>query len=78
MTVEEFNNSVEKFEINMPEMTPENRLGVLIKLTRCRREITGSAHGMPELLIILERSTESYARLSLYSEVCSHLYIYDN
>ena len=76
MTKQEFNNSIEQFEITMLEMPPSRRFDVLIKLTRCRHEIAGRTYGITDLLVILEQLSDSYIHLSLCRAIAIHLYIY--
>lgn len=78
MTAKEFNLSIEKFEINMLEMSAEKRFDVLIKLTRCRHELTGKVYNITDLLVILEQLSDSYLHMALCRVICNILFIYDN
>ena len=77
MTVGEFNSLVKMSEIDMLEMTPNNRFKCLASLTRDRHQITGRVYGITELLVILEQLTDSYTNLALCSAICNLLYIYE-
>ena len=78
MTTKEFNQSVEKFEINMLEMSADKRFDVLMKLTRCRHELTGKVYNITDLMVILTQLSDSYIHLTLCRAICNMLFIYDN
>ena len=77
MTVKEFNNLIEMFEIDMLEMTPKNRFNVLVDLARDRHRLTGKVYNITELMVILEHLRDSYIHLTLCRAICNLLYIYE-
>ena len=78
MTVEEFNNLIEEFEINMLEMQADQRLDALVQLTRQRHLIAKGTYGAAELLVVLAQLSDSYAHAALCRAICNTLYIHDN
>lgn len=79
MTKEEFNIVVEELEINMLQMTPEERFDALVDLTRERRKLTRKVYYITELLVLLEMLgglKENYINLSLCRIIVNQLIIY--
>ena len=77
MTVKEFNNLIELFEMDMLKMTPKNRFNVLVDLTRDRHRLAGRTYNATELMVLLEQLSESYVHLALCRAICNILYIYE-
>lgn len=78
MTAKEFNDLIEMFEIDMLTMPADQRYHALVSLTRDRQQIAGRTYGITDLLVILERLSDSYLNLALCRAISNHLYIYDN
>ena len=78
MTKQEFNDLIEKFEVNMLEMTPENRYLALVQLTRDRHRLTGKVYNITDLLVILEQLSGFHLHMALSRVICNMLFIYDN
>ena len=79
MTTDEFNRVVEELEINMVQMTPEERFDMLVNLTRERHKITRKVYYITELLVLLEmlgKLKENYINLSLCRIIVNQLIIY--
>ena len=79
MTTEEFNRVVEELEINMLQMTPEERFDILVDLTRTRHKITRKVYYITELLVLLEMLgglKENYVNLSLCRIIVNQLIIH--
>ena len=78
MTAKEFNDIIEMFEINMLDMTPDERFDVLVDLTRDRYRLIGQVYTITDLMAILHQLDDSYIHISLCRAICNLLYIYDN
>ena len=75
MTAETFNKLIEEFEINMLEMSADERFYTLMDLTRARHRITRDVYGITELLALLKQFNEHYVNLGLCRAICHHLYV---
>ena len=78
MTKQEFNDLIEKFEVNMLEMPPDERFLALVHLTRDRHRLTGKVFNIVDLLVILEQLSGLYLHMALSRVICNMLFIYDN
>ena len=77
MTVREFNQSIEKFEIDVLTMPADERLECLVSLTKDRHELTGKVYNIVDLLVILEQLSGLYLHTALSRVICNLLYIYE-
>ena len=78
MTTDELNQAIEQFEINMLDMSAEDRFEVLLHRTQDRYWLTGQVHTITDLMAILRQLKDDYVHLSLCRAICNLLYIYDN
>lgn len=78
MTPDEFNQAIERFEISMLGMTPDERFEALFHLTQARYRVTGQIYAITDLMILLYQLTDDYVHLRLCGAICNLLYIYDN
>lgn len=79
MAKEQFNRMIEEFEINMLEMTHDEKIDTLMDLARKQLEITGQgSYSVAELLIVLEQTRAGYVNLALCRIICNLLFIHDN
>ena len=78
MTTDEFNQAIERFEISMLGMTPDERFEALRHLTQDRYRLTRQIYAITDLMIILYQLTDDYVHLSLCGAICNLLYIHDN
>lgn len=91
MTAEELNRAIEEFEINMLEMTHDEKIDIIMDITKKRLEITGKGvYSIAELLIVLEQTRTGYVNLALLEQtragyvnqalcriICNLLFIHD-
>ena len=75
MTAREFNQSIEKFEIDVLTMPADERLKCLVSLTKDRHELTGEVYNIVDLLVILEQLSGLYLHTALSRVICNLLYI---
>ena len=78
MTTDEFNQAIERFEISMLGMTPDERFEALYHLTQDRYRLTRQIYAVTDLMIILYQLTDDYVHVSLCRAISNLLYLYDN
>ena len=78
MTTDEFNQTIERFEISMLDMPATDRFDILLSYTQDRYRLTGQVHVITDLLTLLPELNGSYVHLALCRAICNLLYIYDN
>ena len=78
MTPDEFNQAIERFEISMLDMTPDDRFDALVDLARDRHQLTGQVYTVTDLIAILQELNANYIHFCLCRAICNLLYIHDN